>query len=156
MYEVMSDGGRNEFAPTIANMIHFGETSESSQRHLSELRKMLPDSLQGNRGIGLTRSCLENVNGSFYSWQFKRMFSDDAGQFDGMNFARMENLRVDFLNFLERIAVSVPQTMKSFIETSEKQNSSSHGHYRNYYDDDLRKLVEENDRLLVEKFGYSF
>ncbi len=156
MYAVMSDGGRNEFASTIINMIHFGGTSEKSRQHLIELRKMLPDSLKSNRGIGLTRSCLDNVNGSFYSWQFKRMFSDDSGQFDGMTFARMENLRVDLLGFLERIAVSVPQKMKTFIETGEKQNSSRHGHYRNYYDDNLRMLIEDNDRLFVDRFEYSF
>ncbi len=156
LYAVMSDGGRNKFASTITNMIHFGGSSKKSQRHLSILRKTLPNSLKGNRGIGLTRSCLNTANGSFYSWQFRRMFSDDSGQFDGMNFARMENLRVDFLNFLERIEVSVPQEMKTFIEIGEKQNSSRHDHYRNYYDDDLRILIEDNDRLIVEKFGYRF
>ena len=156
LYVVMSDGGRNDFGATISNMIYFGGDSENSLQRLNELRKMLPDTMEGNRGIGLTKSCIDRVEGSFYTWQFRRMFSDDTGNLDGINFGRLENLRVDFLNFLESIGVAVSQELKIFVETSEKQNSSTHDHYSKYYDDDLRMLIEDNDRLFIKEFGYTF
>jgi len=156
LYFVMSDGGKNDFGATIRNMISFGRNSEESLRRLDELRKMLPDTLEGNRGIGLSKSCLEGAEGSFYTWQFRRMLSDDSGSLDGVHFGRLENLRVDFLNFLASFGVAVSQELKTFVETGEKQNSSVHDHYSNYYDEDLRLLIEDHDRLFVEKFGYTF
>jgi hypothetical protein len=156
LYLIMSDGGRNDFASTTKNMICFGESSEKSLQRLNELRKMLPDTMEGNRGLGITKSCLEGVQDSFYTWQFRRMFSDDSGRLDGINFARLENLRVELLTFLVGVGVSVSQELKTFVATSEKQNSSTHDHYRQYYDDGLRALVEDNDRLFIEQFGYTF
>ena len=50
----------------------------------------------------------------------------------------------------------VSQELKIFVETGEKQNSSRHEHYSKYYDNDLRMLIEGNDRLFVEEFGYRF
>ncbi len=156
LYAVMSEGGRNDFGATIRNMICFGGNSKKSLHLLNEIRKLLPDTMEGNRGIGITKSCLEGVEGSYYTWQFRRMFSDDSGNLDGVHFARLENLRVDFLNFLVSTGVAVSQELKIFIEAGERQNSSTHGHYSIYYDDDLRMLIEDNDRLFVEEFGYTF
>ena len=93
---------------------------------------------------------------SFYTWQFGRRFADDFGNLDDINFARLENLRAEFLNFLVRIDVAVSKELKTFVETGEKQNCSTHDHYSKYYDDDLRLLIEDNDLLFVEKFGYTF
>jgi len=156
LYLVMSDSGRNDFAATTRNMLHFGSNSDTSLQRLYELGKLLPDAMEGNRGIGITKSCLQGAQGSFYSWQFRRMFSDNFAKLDGIYFGRQENLRVDFLNMLVSMGVAISQELKIFVETSAKQNSSTHDHYSSYYDADLRALVEDHDRLFIEEFGYTF
>ena len=107
LYAVMSEGARNDFGATIRNMICFGKNSKECRQRIDDLKQMLPDTMEGNRGLGIAKSCLEGAEGSYYSWQFRRMFSDDSGKLDGINFARLENLRLDFLDFLESTGVAI-------------------------------------------------
>lgn len=44
---------------------------------------------------------------------------------------------------------------KSIINLS-KKNTSTHRHYREYYDPELRKLVEKKDGILMKHYGYKF
>jgi hypothetical protein len=67
-----------------------------------------------------------------------------------------ENLREDFIVFLERHSASTPDLIEA-LRTAPAENSSQRGRrYQDYYDDELRDLVGQRARVIVEKFGYRF
>ena len=76
--------------------------------------------------------------------------------FDGdVELGRFEHLRSDFLSFLHRHDVSLPDGFEHAALTRPPDNRSDHAPYRSYYDHDLRELVGRTNRL-VSEYGYEF
>jgi hypothetical protein len=69
---------------------------------------------------------------------------------------RSESLREDFSAFLERHDVPVDDAFRAALRSAPPTNTSRHGDYRRYYDDELRELVAHKARLIVERYGYEF
>jgi len=68
-------------------------------------------------------------------------------------------LAVDFVGRYETIQTSLDEIFDRLSLPSaqlEIRNSSKHGHYRDYYDDNLRQQVSELYRDDMELFDYSF
>jgi hypothetical protein len=72
-----------------------------------------------------------------------------------LEIGRFENLRVDFLKFLERQQIPVGDHFVSSISNALPQVDSKHEEFRSYYDPELRELVRSKN-LLVDEFGYTF
>ncbi len=70
-------------------------------------------------------------------------------------FGKMETMREDLEQRLGEI-VDLPDAMVNAIRSLPPQNTSRHGHYSRYYDEELRDLVFEKDRAVFEYFGYGF
>jgi hypothetical protein len=68
---------------------------------------------------------------------------------------RFENLREDFIAFLERHNASTPDLIEA-VRTAPAENPSERGRYQDYYDDELRDLVGHRARVIVDMFGYRF
>lgn len=77
----------------------------------------------------------------------------DAGR---VEVGRFERLREDFLSFLQRHDVPVPDGMVREIKDAPPYNASRRGPYRDYYDDELRELVRSRARSIVDVYGYEF
>jgi len=157
LYNVVSDGGRASFIDTITNLVNLGCEGSQHQAHRDALIGLLPETLDGNRGAGLTRSSIRDLVESgtgYYSWLFGRMLGDaDPAT---THVGRFENLQDDFLDIME--ALSVPETgaMKTELAGRGRRNASRHTHYSHYYDDELRDLVAGRDSRIVETWGYRF
>lgn len=149
----MSDNGRLNFSQTLSRLLAFGAPRRDSRNRLEALRALLPDSLDGNRGIGLTKSCLNNVSGSFYQWQVKRMFGQTG---DGIRFGRLENIRDDLLSLFEQCGVAVDAKMKDEVFRATPVNASPHRPYQDYYShaDQLHVATAEAD--IIKRFDYRF
>lgn len=74
-------------------------------------------------------------------------FCKDNGEIIVDFIGRLENIRTDFQRIAEQIGVeaSLPQ-----------KNESSHGDYRDYYDDHARSLVATHFAEDIDRFGYTF
>jgi tetratricopeptide (TPR) repeat protein len=157
LFSVVSDGGREGFATTVRNLITLGSDSAESRQHREKLISVLPDTLDFNRGVGLTKDdvrgfCTDEIG--YYSWLFDRMIGIDRD--DNTLVGRVENLQDDFLGIMEQLGVAETPAMAESLAQSERKNSSRHSHYSHYYDDELRQLVATKERALIDRFGYRF
>lgn len=150
LFRIASDEGRLGFGGTITRLVNLCDDPE---RHAA-LAASLPEHFTGH-GINLTRACVAPLLGSdlgFYSFQFRRMF----GEADDVRLGRMESLRADLLAFLESQGIALSPAMRAFVDSAPPVNTSRHEHFSRYYDEALRALVARRDRLVIERFGYSF
>jgi hypothetical protein len=69
---------------------------------------------------------------------------------------RFENLADDFLAFLDRHDVPIPEGLRRDLHDVPAFGASRRGPYRDYYDDELRDLVADRARALIAAFEYSF
>jgi aspartyl/asparaginyl beta-hydroxylase/SEC-C motif-containing protein len=157
LYIVLSDGGVGDFKSTITNLVNLGSTQQSSAYYRNALLSILPETLEGNKGVGLTKDCIRNLakaNSGYYSWQFERMYGNlDSTQ---LHIAKFENLNSDFLSIMSDLGVDQLDQMRSQISATERLNSSRHSHYSNYYDQELNSLITEQDKTLINRYKYHF
>jgi tetratricopeptide (TPR) repeat protein len=157
LFNVVSDSGQGTFKSTITNLINLGSDSSTSKLYRNDLIRMLPESLDGNQGVGLTKASIRDFSTNetgYYSWLTDRMLgnANDDQTFIG----RFENLQDDFLAIMERLSVKEAETLKADLGKRERKNVSRHSHYSHYYDDELQDLVARKEQGLIENFDYEF
>ncbi len=156
LFAIASERGQADFKTTVTNLINLGSDDPVSKRHRDELANLLPDTLDNNRGVGLTKDCIRSFSDNetgYYSWLFSRMFGDDL---DGqLQLGRFENFEGDFLAIMGRLGVEETAALEQELKKRER-NSSRHSHYSHYYDDELRHLVERKEGRIIESYDYRF
>lgn len=155
LYEVMSEGGTMGFEQTIRNMLLFGEDEPDSRRRRDRLKQLVPESIVGNRGIGLTKSCIDTACGSFYQWQFNRMFGPDHN-IGRVYFGRSESLQEDFSRILKTLNVTFDSRLSDSLTNMPRVNQSPHDHYSSYYSQELADWVADAESEIIERFDYRF
>ena len=157
LFDVLSDGGHANFKDTVTNLINLGSNELQSQHYRHCLEIVFPESLEGNRGVGLRKSDIRNFTDDdtgYYSWLFNRMHGDIGNQ--NLIIGRQENLEESFLEIMEQLAVEERDCIRQEFSKVGRSNSSRHQHYSAYYDDELMQLLAEKERSLIDHFGYSF
>lgn len=157
LFMVMSEGGRLGFTATVTNLVNLGSSSPASARHRQQLIDLLPDNLEDNRGIGLTRDDVRSFADDslgYYSWLFARMLG--AHDAENTHVGKFENLRQDFLEIMASLDVAETDAMASALDARERRNHSQHSHYSHYYDRPLRDLVAAREARLIEHHRYRF
>jgi len=157
LFKVVSESGQGNFRTTIENLIQLGSDRDQSKQHRNQLVEMLPNSLDGNRGIGLTKNCIREFadnDSGYYSWMFRRMcgHKNDAMTLVG----QFENLQDDFLRIMVDLGVDEVSAMQAEFVERKRKNASQHSHYSHYYDEDLKALVAKKESSVVEQFDYGF
>ena len=89
---------------------------------------------------------------SSYGCYMNYMFGN---KLDALRIGKFEKLRNDLFCILNGIIV-LPEEFKRLIIEHPKINVGHHNHYRIYYDEELRKIVYDRDKLILEKFDYLF
>lgn len=151
LFRCVSEDRRLDFSGTIRNLLDLGNDDD----RLDALLAQLP-ATYGQQGLNLPGFALAPIRGSgkgFYSFLFDYMYGDSRGP---LAIGRVESLRRDLLDFLGRIEQPISIELRAFIEQAAPRNTSTHGSYREYYDEALAALVTERDRHVVEAFGYRF
>lgn len=69
---------------------------------------------------------------------------------------RHESLVDDLESFVAEEEIVVADGAFSRMRDAKPINASTHRHYRDYYDDGLRRQVGESCGLVVERFGYDY
>jgi hypothetical protein len=91
----------------------------------------------------------------FYTTRF-RDFCGAGIDSELLTVGRFESLVDDLERFLDRVGVSLSAEAIARIRTGKPLKVTAHQPYREYYDDDLRDLVGDSCRTLVERFDYAF
>jgi hypothetical protein len=156
LFFILSDGFQANYRQIIKNLICLGSDQKSSQNYRRALIDILPETLEDNNGVGLTKESIRELEGSqdgYYSWQFKRMHGELD---DKLHIGRFENLQEDFLSIMRNLTVPEADAMQSSFEKMPRLNSSSHSHYSKYLDSELKDLIAEKDAWLINQFDYGF
>jgi len=157
LFAIVSDSGKADLKTTITNLVNLGSTSSSSQAHRQQLIKVLPETLEQNNGVGLTKGDIRNFvnnNMGYYSWMFRRMLGDYTSA--QLHIGRFENLQSDFLQIMDSLSVEQTPAIKHELSQQERKNTSRHSHYSHYYDKDLQNLLAEKESGLIQHFDYKF
>jgi hypothetical protein len=151
LFRILSENGQLQFAGTIRNMLQLG----SGGPHLAAVLAALPGSY-GNTGLNLPRFALAGIKDSglgFYSFLYQYLY----GELDrNLTVQRAENLRPALLEYLHSQGQRVTAAANDFILDAPSRNVSEHAPYVSYYDDELRDLVAERDKLIISRHGYRF
>ncbi|MEP6388717.1 MAG: aspartyl/asparaginyl beta-hydroxylase domain-containing protein [Halioglobus sp.] len=159
VFLILSDGYQSDFTQTVTNLITLGDDSDRARQYRRALADVLPDNLQGNIGVGLSKSCMTTLGESgkgYFTWLFNRMH----GNLDraSTHIGRFENLEADFLQLVQQCGVGeeeLASLQQGFAETSPR-NTSRHSHYSCYFDDTLRDLVAARDADIIARYDYAF
>ena len=157
LFAIVSNNGQANLNTTISNLINLGSDTALSQQHRQQLIQVLPDTLEHNRGVGLTKDDIRNFSDNhtgYYSWMFQRMLGDYAS--DQIHIGKFENLQQDFLKIMHNLAVDQAPSMQQELNKQERKNASQHSHYSHYYDASVQSLVAEKEGQLIDNFNYRF
>ncbi len=157
MFYIVSDGCQADYRQTIENLVNLCSDSAEAGYHRNALIEILPETLEGNIGIGLTKDDIRAIEPSeegYYSWQFRRMHGDLDR--DDLHIGRFENLQDEFLRIMSELEVEQTGDMQAGFDRIPRVNASKHSHYSEYYDDALRELVARRESGLIDRFGYEF
>jgi hypothetical protein len=158
IFRTLSETGRLDFKTTISRMLRLGENTAEAERLRKQIIPLLPVSIEGNRGAGITQHDLDGFRDpdiGYLTWLAHRMFCLD-GQMDNMHIGHTEDLRADLLRILKKTGTEVSPPLRETIISAPPVNAYKRPHYRDCYDDELRELVAEKDRLLIERFEYLY
>ncbi|MGH7240599.1 MAG: hypothetical protein ACREHG_11170 [Candidatus Saccharimonadales bacterium] len=156
IFRVTSASGTLGFNRTIENLLRLGQPdSESMRAHISS---DLPATREGNLGSGITARVMAGMNEperGYLTWLWRYMFAVNE-RFDHVSFFRFENLRPDFKSLLVKLAIPVSSSMSAVIDAAPVVNPSPHGHYKDYFNQELRELVSAKDKEYIHAFDYMF
>ncbi len=151
LFRILSDEGRLDFAGTLRRLLDLGFGSP----HLDAVIRALPGSY-GNSGLNLPKFALAPIRNSsrgFYAYLYHYIYGDPGPQ---LKVERADQLRQKLLQFLDSVGQRVTTAMHDAILDTPERNTSMHGPYVEFYSDDLRDLVAERDRTIIDKHGYRF
>ncbi|MDH3634202.1 MAG: aspartyl/asparaginyl beta-hydroxylase domain-containing protein [Gammaproteobacteria bacterium] len=157
LFFIISDGFQADFKRTIKNLVNLCSDSPESQNYRNALIDILPETLEGNAGVGLTKDSIRNMSSpelGYYSWQFQRMHGDIENK--ALHIGRFENLQQEFLSIMRQLEVEEVAAMQAKFDTNPRMNASRHSHYSRYLDDELRELIAQKESQLIDKYGYKF
>jgi hypothetical protein len=148
----LSEDRSLDFAGTIHNALDLGVRDEK----LDRLIQALPQNFEyEKRHIpNLTKDLMEKIRGTglgLYTFRFQQLF----GQADDVFFCRVETLRTDLVKFFDHVG-SQNESLREYVLSLDKKNTSDHLHYSTYYTRELAELVSSRDRPIIQRFGYTF
>jgi hypothetical protein len=128
---------------------HCGDGPEGFRKHML----ILKDSISNG-------NCVRTIDGepsgtrtyrpiTLSEWHYKMV---EGGT---VKVGRFENFTQDAVDILNSLCPFISKdSLFKFFRV--KVNESKHEHYRKYYDNELKKLVEKWDKRYIDEFGYSF
>jgi hypothetical protein len=91
----------------------------------------------------------------FYSAWWNELAEPGASA-NRLEVLRFERLRDDVINFVDEKGIDASDEFREGLRSHPTIRASSRGHYRDYYDPDLRDLVGASAKALIDRFGYAF
>jgi hypothetical protein len=128
---------------------HCGKGPEGFRKHMLALKDVIDrgDCVRDAKGNPAETRTYDPITLS--GWHYKMTEGGIS------KIGRFENFKQDAVDIFKSVC---PFLEKEVLEEAfrERTNTSEHGHYREYYDDELKDLVEQWDKRYIDEFGYSF
>lgn len=156
LYPTVSGGGRYDRERTLRNLLHLGSAKEPYVSLRRELIEKLPETMENNRALGLTKTCLrtfESENEGYFTWLMKRMFCV-RGSFEDMYLGKHETLYEDTQLFLRRAGAWEDSMAATWAELGIINSSREPEAESSELSADLRAEIDRQDRFIYDRFGY--
>lgn len=151
LFQTVSGGGKLDFTGTVRNLLSLGNDNAL----LDRLIAVLPADYI-NQGLNLPGFALSPIRGSglgFYSYLYRYLYGPAV---DAVRLGRMEQLRDEVPKLLAEAGEPVSPALREYIDAAPALNTSEHGAYTTFYDEELARAVAERDRFVIERHGYAF
>lgn len=162
VYWIVSDQGTLDFRATISRFLRLGDNSDQSKNLLAQLVKAAPTVIDADApprraapGLLPEHFARYPADRGYYSWLFQLMFESERTH--SVHIGRFENLRTEVMRLL--IATGTPITSEIKAYTSKAKGLNLSPRPRDYalgYAPELKRLVAEKDKYLIDQFGYAF
>lgn len=159
IFDILSKEGQCDFSEITNSLLNLcmpggklDEVLDMMPTQLNKRSKNSPIQKEKFRGKNITRSHLEkmrNTGEGMYTFLFKHLYSD----YETVHFLRTDNLREDLIAFLSQLYSKID---KDYILHASPENVSSHSPYYEYYDSQLKNLVQKRDAFIIDKFNFAF
>ncbi len=148
-----TNGGR-KFRLTSNSFEEFWDTVFSTTQPLGELKMEQINEL----GIGpytyrFVMRYFRDPDAAFSDWE--TVEKDPRDFMHPVHLCRVEDLRNELVRFFKFIGIELTNDQSSILMNAPVDNPSTHDFTESYYNNRLRELVREKDRLIVDLYGYS-
>lgn len=157
LFIVTSNGGQSSCHTTIKNLACLGDQHPEAQQQRNALISVLPESIEGNKGVGLCKAditSLAKANKGYYGWLFDRMIGDAPDAL--VKLVQFENLIEDFLLIINKTSPSNIDKLQEVMRGMPKLNTSNHKDYSQYYDVTLAEIIRSKEQAIIQRFNYHF
>jgi hypothetical protein len=162
VYQILSERGALGFEATISRFLKLGDNSTQSKRLLGQLVQAAPTVINvrapGRRDLpGLRSEHFANFpeNHGYYSWLLQLMYETERTH--RIHIGRFENLREEALRLFEQTGTPITRGIMAYLEEARGLNPSPRPKsYTGGYTPELRQLVAEKEKFLIDEFGYGF
>ena len=162
VFQILSDRGTLDFERTASRFLNLGDGSPASRRLLRHLARVAPrviDARQPARNHlpGLRSEHFANYPEGigYYTWLFQLMFRSERDQ--AIHFGRFENLRAEARRLFEETGTPVTNRIAAYLEEARPLNVSPRPkNFVGAYPPELEQLLAEQERTLIDRFGYEF
>lgn len=162
VFQIVSDQGVLDFERTIARFLNLGDGSAASRELLRRLAAAAPEVIDARHrgrdhphGLRSEHFARYPAGAGYYGWLFDLMFRTARKR--EILFGRFENLRTEALRLFEETGAPVTNRIAAYLKLAPPLNESARPKkLAEAYDPELRRLVAERERALIERFGYEF
>lgn len=150
LFLICSENRSLDFSATIHNLV----TLADDDSRVDRLVEAFPDHFV-NYGLNLRKQCVEKIRGSgagFYSFLYNRLYAG-AGS---LRIIPMEKLRETLFDLPLDLNMQETLLTRDFLRSVPRLNVSDHGPYQDYYAPELKALIAQWDRHLIETHDYTF
>lgn len=127
IYPIVSNFGKASQPTTIMNVLKLGQNTQQAQGMRKMIRVVLPQSLLGNTGTGITQSCIDSLADSgkgYYSWLVNRMFSGFPAERE-IYTQSMHQPALDIVNLWGKAGLPMSNEMRLYLQNIGKINAST-------------------------------
>ena len=160
VFQVVSDRGKLGFEQTVARFLNLGDGSGVSRELLRRLTEAAPDLIDARRPgrdhlPGLTSEHFSQypAGAGYYGWLFGLMFRSARAQ--RIRLGRFESLREEALRLFEETGAPIAKGVAAYLKLAPPLNAGPEpGKPAGAYSPELKRLVAERERGIIERFGY--
>jgi len=160
VFQIVSNRGALDFEATVSRFLKLGDNSAQSKRLLDQLRRIAPSVIsartpprRGNSGLRSKHFANYPENTGYYSWLFRLMYESENAR--SIHIGRFENLREEVLRLFEQTGTPISNGITAYLAEAKALNSSPRpDSFIGGYPPELEQLVADNDRYLIDRFGY--
>jgi hypothetical protein len=151
LFMAVSEGKTLDFNRTMERLFSLTD----NRPLLRQILEKLPDHFVSS-GMNIPRSVMAKLYGSnlgLYSFLYQWMYRDAPS---APCLVKTEELEQGIQQALSNVGVSLSDDMLQFLNREGNANTSRHGHYADYYSQEIRDRVSHLDRELIAHHGYQF